>query len=188
MQIELREIAGREILAGAEFGREILGIMLNQIDNDQKESPELVYVDFRCVEVATASFLREAVVEFRDVVRRRLRNHYPVIANANRSILDELNVLVEPSRNVIVSCTLDLEDRPIGYDLVGRLEDKQQVAFDLVIQLGEASASELRDAARSEGVSLNAWNNRLAALSKLGLVLEFSQGKSKSYQPLPIGV
>ena len=190
MRIRLREIADGGVLAGARSGRRVLGMLLERVDGDPGE-PELVYLDFERVEVATASFLRESVIEFRDAVRRRWGNYYPVVANANESIAEELDVLVRPSRDVLVCCELDVDDRPRSPYLMGELEDKQRIAFDRVGRLGEAGAADLKaeDDAEddAEGVTQTAWNNRLAALSRLGLLIESSHGRGKRYRPLPLG-
>jgi len=68
--------------------------------------------------------------------------------------------------------------------LLGNLDPKQQLAFDLVNQRGETDATELmRDF--GEGLkSATGWNNRLASLAALGVVIEVSQGRSKRYRPV----
>ena len=38
----------------------------------------------------------------------------------------------------------------------------------------------------SEDVGQTAWNNRLASLSRLGLLMEMSHGRAKRYRPLPL--
>lgn len=148
--------------------------------------PELVLLDFDEMEVATASFLRESVVEFRNAVRRRWGNCYPVVANANESIEEELIVLIKASRDVLVLCVVE-DGRPRSPRLIGELEAKQRIALDMVGALGEAGAGELKAADSMEGVTQTAWNNGLAALSRLGLLMETSEGRSKRYRPLPLG-
>ena len=185
MRFRLRDLAGNEILAGAVAGRRILGVLLERIDGRPPE-PEPVYLDFWGVEVATASFLRESILEFRDIVRRRWTNYYPVVANANDSVTEELSVLVA-QRDVLMLCTLDEKGRPSSPRLLGNLEPKQRVAFDLVRERGETDAVELmRSSQDREGVGQTAWNNRLAALSRLGLLMEMSDGRAKRYRPLPL--
>ena len=177
---------GRGVFAGARAGRAMLGRLLERVGNDPQE-PKLLLLDFEGVEIATASFLRESVVEFRDVVRRRWVNCYPVVANANESIEEELSVLIRPNRDVLILCCVDRNGRTRSPRLIGELEPKQRIAFDLVGELGEAGAGELKSADDTEGVTQTAWNNRLAALSRLGLLMEISQGRSKRYRPLPLG-
>ncbi len=69
---------------------------------------------------------------------------------------------------------------------LGELDPKQRLTFDLVHERGETDAGALmRDFGESEGVKhTTAWNNRLASLAALGLIIEQSQGRSKRYRPL----
>lgn len=185
MRFRLRNLADNEILAGAVTGRRILGVLLERIDGGP-ETPEPVYLDFRRVEIATASFLRESILEFRDIVRRRWTNYYPVVANANDSVTEELSVLLA-HRDVLMLCTLDENGQPRSPHLLGDLEPKQRITFDLVRELGEADAGELmRSSQDRDDVGQTAWNNRLAALSRLGLLMEMSNGRAKRYRPLPL--
>ena len=63
------------------------------------------------------------------------------------------------------------------------------MTFDLVQERGETDAGELmRDHGEKEGVKQTAWNNRLASLAGLGLVIEIAQGRAKRYKPLFEGV
>ena len=182
----MEELVDSEVLAGALTGRKTLQAMLERIERDPK-SPEMVYLDFEGIEVATASFLRECILEFRDTVRRRWSNYYPVVANADDAIVEELSILLEPQRDVLMRCELDDSDTPRHPRLVGDLEPKQQITFDLVRKLGEADAGELmRTANGTENVGQTAWNNRLASLSRLGLLMEHSHGRAKRYRPLPL--
>lgn len=184
MQIKVRDIAGTDVLAGARTGRRVLHAMLEHVDIDPKD-PEPVYLDFLGVAVATASFLRESVLEFRDTVRRRWTWCYPVVANANDTITEELSVLIEPQRDVLMVCTLRADGCASEPRLIGELEPKQRITFDLVNHLGETDARELLRATNdSEHIRQTAWNNRLASLAKLGILMEFSQGRTKRYRPL----
>lgn len=186
MRIQLKRLVDNEVLAGALNGQKALQALLERIGSNTK-SPETVYLDFKGIEVATASFLRECIIEFRNSVRRRWTNYYPVVANVNDAIVEELAVLLEPQRDVLVLCELDDTETPCCPRLVGDLEPKQQITFDLVRELGEADAGELmRTANETENVSQTAWNNRLALLSRLGLLMEYSHGRAKRYRPLPL--
>ena len=58
-------------------------------------------------------------------------------------------------------------------------------------QLAQLTAQEVTDAAQlmrehgeTENVKQTAWNNRLAALTSLGLVVELSAGRAKKYRAL----
>jgi len=186
MRILMRELADGDgrVLAGALSGRKVLAKLVEGT-GQEPNAPEPVFLDFEGVEVATASFLRESVLAFRDTVRRRRSNFYPVIANPGELVADELAVLVAPHGDVLMLCSLDKNGEPHQPRLAGDLDPKQRVTFDLVRERGETDAAELmREHGESEGVKQTAWNNRLAALAGLGLVVELSQGRAKRYRPL----
>lgn len=185
MHISLKNIEGEEVLAGATMGRRVLEKLIGRLVKESDE-PVQILLDFEGVDVATASFLRESVVEFRDVVRRRWIHFYPVIANANDSIVEELTVLVNSRRDVFVLCNLDLDGKAHSSYLIGKLDTKLKETFDLVKHKKHARAAELMAAKKEDGITQSAWNNRLAALCKLGLLMEFNEGRSKRYRPLPI--
>ena len=185
MRFRLSDLAHDGILAGALTGRRILGRLLERI-TQEPETPEPLYLDFNGIEIATASFLRESILEFRNVVRRRWTNFYPVVANANDSVMEELSVLLT-QRDALILCLLDEKGKPDSPQLLGDLEPKQRITFDLVKTLGEADAGELmRNSNDGDHVGQTAWNNRLASLSKLGLLMETSRGRAKRYRPLPL--
>ena len=186
MRIRMRDLLGRSVLAGALTGRKALGLLLERLgaEPDHLDGALLIYLDFDGIDIATASFLRECVLEFREIVRRRWSRFYPVVANANSSVTEEMSVLVA-QRDVLVSCTLQEDGTTISPRLVGSLEPKQRLTLDLVQRLGETDAGELRRVSEgTEEVGHTAWNNRLASLSRLGLLIELSRGKRKRYRPL----
>jgi len=187
MRILMRELAEGDlhVLAGALTGRKMLAKLV-ELTGQEPDQPEPVFLDFEGVEVATASFLRESVLSFRDNVRRRRSNFYPVIANASDLIADELKVLLVPNGKVLMLCSLDKSGEPHEPRLAGELDPKQRVTFDLVRQRGETDAAELmREYGKRENTTVQtAWNNRLTSLASLGLLVELSQGRAKRYRPL----
>lgn len=190
MKIDMAHLEGKKqtTLAGAPNGRRAMGALLAKTTQEPLGAEPLL-LDFAFVQVATASFLRESVFRFRDAVRSQHSNFYPVVANANEQILEELSLLAHASNDVLMTCSLSEAGTPIKAGLVGELDPKQKLTFDLVISLGETNASELmRTQDSSENAKQNAWNNRLAGLANLGLVVEVSQGRAKRYRPLFEGV
>lgn len=188
MRINLSETTGSTILSGALSGRRTLTALLDAVGKEPR-TPEPVFLDFTGIKVATASYLRESVLAFRDVIRGRRSNLYPVIANASDEVRDELEELLRPRGDVLMTCVLDQRGRVSQPALIGDLDPKQKVTFDLVRERGETDAGELmRDYGEREGVKQTAWNNRLAALAALGLVVELPQGRAKRYKPLFEGV
>jgi hypothetical protein len=185
MRVALQQIGHDKVLAGALNGKAALMGLLEATMSEPTE-PEPLFLDFAGVEVATASFLRESILAFRDIVRRRRSNFYPVVANPNEAVRDELLELVRVRGDVLMTCVLDEVGTVVSTAAVGNLDPKQQVTFDLVRQHGETDAAELmRVYGETEGLThATAWNNRLASLVTLGLIVETSMGRAKRYRPL----
>lgn len=174
-----------KVLAGAPNGRTAFAKLLAKAVQEPL-APEPLYLDFAEVDIATASYLRESVLQFRDIIRRQQRsNFYPVVANANAQVMEELALLIQASNGILMTCVLNDRGTPSQPLLIGNLDPKQKLTFELVNRKGETDASELmRDHSADETVKQTAWNNRLAALAGLGLIYELSQGRSKRYKAL----
>lgn len=184
MLVSVRDQTGSEICAGAVGGRELLSKLL-ALTAREPLLPEPVVLDFEGVDVATASFLREGVLGFRDMVRSRRSTLYPVVANMNHVIVEELEDILHARGGAIIAGDCDRKGNLIGTRLLGQLEPKQQRIFDLVAARRELDAGQLqREFGDAEGIKQTAWNNRLAALSGAGLVIEMSEGRSKRYRPI----
>jgi hypothetical protein len=186
MLIDMKKAGGSAVLAGASNGKRVLAKLVASTVQEPFE-PEPFFLDFLRVEVATASFLRESVLTLRNIVRGQRSNFYPVVANANENIRDELHELVGGQRSdVLIACTLSESGTVTNVGLIGQLEPVQRKTFDLVRNIGETDAGELM---RAHGASdrtsrTTAWNNRLTSLTFLGLLVEVSQGRTKRYKPL----
>ena len=185
MNINLKDACGTPVLAGALNGRAALNKLLAATTNEP-DGPALVFLDFEDVDIATASFLRESVLVFRDIIRKRRSQYYPVIANTNEYVRDELVELLGARGDVLMMCGLDENGAVTNPAPLGELDPKQRITFDLVHEHGETDAGALmRDYGESEGLKhTTAWNNRLTSLAVLGLIVEQSQGRAKRYRPL----
>jgi len=185
MKISLRDASNSPVLAGAMNGKAALARLVVQTAAEPA-APEPVFLDFSGIEVATASYLRESVLAFRDVTRGRRSLFYPVIANANETVREELMVLLLPRGDVLMACVLHDDGSVTGAAPLGELDPKQRQTFDLVHKHGETDAGALmRGYGESEGTKhTTAWNNRLSSLAALGLIVELSQGRAKRYRPL----
>jgi len=183
----MRALGGASVLCGAPRGQDMFAKLIREL-HPEPVSPEPIFLDFSDVAVVTASYLRESVFAFRDFVRGRRSMLYPVVANANDAIRDELLILAQSRGDAIMSCTLSHEGHVSDAVLIGNLDPKQRLAFELVNTRGETDAGELmRDF--GEGLKhATGWNNRLAALAALGVVIEVSHGRAKRYRPLFAGV
>src|ERR1700722_12161867 len=101
MIANMKTLAGSSILAGASNGKRVLAKLVTTTMQEPLE-PEPLFLDFSKVEVATASFLRESVLSLRNIIRGQRSNFYPVIANSNSDIRDELYELVGGQRSDVL--------------------------------------------------------------------------------------
>jgi len=95
---------GQTVLSGAIPGRTLLSTLIATTPSVTVPTP--AFLDFKDIQVATASFLREAVIGFRDFARQSLGNIYPVVANLAASIAEELEFFVRSRGDVLWSCEL----------------------------------------------------------------------------------
>ena len=173
---------GRPVLSGALAGRRLLSALIAATPSTDAPTP--LFLDFSGVEVATASFLRESVIAFRDYARQSLPNIYPAVANLKTAVAEELDFFVRSRGDVVWSCELDFQGTVIAARLIGQLDPAQRVTFNAVLEFGAISAPELATRFADAGIGPTAWNNRLSALANKGLLVERRQGKSKLFSPL----
>lgn len=184
MKLEMGALGGSKVLARAQFGRNVLNKLLVRTEVEPS-APEPAFLDFGDVDVATASFLRECVLGYRDAIRRRRSNLYAVTSNANETVEEELADLLRERGEAMLACQLSPQGRVSGLRLAGGLDPKHRQTFELVMQLGGTdTATLIREYGAGEDITRTAWNNRLSALADLGLVIEESQGRAKRYRPV----
>jgi hypothetical protein len=184
MLIEIKPLAGDiNILTGAEAGRRLF-TKLVAVARAPAE-PEPAFLDFSGVAVATSSFLRESVVAFRDYARSTLATIYPVIANANEPVAEELAFYLRQRADAIWACDLDPNGASVNVRLLGELDEVQRATLDRVIHLGTTNAPALAaQSAEVSGIGPTAWNNRLSNLASRGLLVERRGGKTKTFAPV----
>lgn len=172
---------GQPVLSGAGPGRHLFGKLVAAARAPAE--PETAYLDFQGVTVATASFLREGVIAFRDYARSTLPLLYPVIANASPPVTEELDFFLRHRKDAMWACRLTEAGAPRDPRLLGELDDAHRSTFELVTRLGRATAPGL--AAQSvEKLAQTAWNNRLSFLAARGLLIERKAGKTKTFTPV----
>src|SRR5262249_41322764 len=138
--------------------------------SSQASGSTVVFLDFRGIQVATGSFLREAILGFRDFCRRSRPDLYPVVANANDTILEELADLLHGRRDALVICTLAKGEVPGQAKVLGLLEDKQRATLQAVLLAGETDAASLaKQFEKEDAIGVTGWNNRLAFLTAKGI-------------------
>jgi hypothetical protein len=173
------------VLSGAINGKTAFAAMVKSI-NPEPPAPAALYLDFVDVGVATASYLRESVFALKAYLRSVGSKYYPVAANANDAVYDELLTIANAKNDPIISCNLSAQGTVTDVSLIGQLDPKQQMTFELVNKLKNADAGGLmqRYGEEEQITSATAWNNRLAGLAARGLIREFTRGRAKYYRPV----
>ena len=184
-KIDMLHVGGQPILSGTLDGK---AGFLKIFDKARAEPPEPLplLLDFARIEVATASYLREAVFALKSVLRASGSKYYPVVANANATLCEELAVIADAKKDPVVVIDIGPSGKVTNQVIIGALDQKQATTFERVRELKRTTAGEMKEKFGSEeGVTApTVWNNRLAALAAQGLILEYVQGRAKFYKPL----
>lgn len=179
----LKLASGRTVLAGAVQGKSMLGKLITAVS--RPGVPEPVLLSFDGVDAATGSFLRESILGFREYCTKTQPNLYPVVANANEVILDELEFLLNLNGDALLTCEVNKQGKIKSSRVVGQLNDKQQLTFNAVLEAREADAATLESKYReSEQIQTTGWNNRLSSLVAKGVLMEIRKGRGKVYRPV----
>ena len=185
MRRSLLEFAADQVLATPQLGKRVFGALVSEPIIMRSTAPVLYYLDFAGVEVATASFLREAIVTFRNHVREHVPQLYPVAANLTHDVQEELHDLLRERMDALAVCELDIGEQPRAARILGQLDGKQLLTLNAALKAQEIDATALLEQfAREENVGITAWNNRLAALCAKGLLIEQNLGRAKRYRPV----
>lgn len=185
MILNVRELAGDEVLAGAADGRAFRTKVLARA-GEEPAKPSLLGLDFEGCKYATGSHLRESIIGLRDALRLADSNWYVVLVRTNQEVREELQHLLGLLRkgDALLTCDLSEQGAFENFRLIGQLDLVQQSTFDLVQEIGDTSAAELKEKVPHPRIELAAWNNRLSALADRGLVVEISQGRLRRYRPI----
>jgi len=170
------------ILAGSNTGRRMFNSLweLAISSNDH-----LFILDFSGIRVATTSFIREAIIVFRKRAREDLPGLYPVLTNLSEEVEEELLIVLNQMGEAFWYFSIDKKGGIRKRRLLGRLDPKLQETLDLIDEgRGFDAATLWKSTNSTESVGVTAWNNRLASLSKQGLVFESKVGKQKYFRPL----
>jgi hypothetical protein len=174
---------GLEVLSGQPRGQLLFGKLIGVVR--PQDEPIAIFLNFKGVNVATSSFLRAGVLAFRDHCVRMGLNLFPVLANINDDIADDLKVMLEQRGDAFVVCDMSDDERVSSIRVVGSLDEKQRLTLEAVIQEGETDAASLKEKHEdTEKIGTTGWNNRLTSLAEKGLVMEVRRGRGKLYRPI----
>jgi hypothetical protein len=171
------------ILAGRLSGKRAFLAALESLP--EMVEPTLVLLDFSGVDLATSSFLNEAVLPLRDHLRLRGQPGYVVAANLKEHVREEIEEMLSRSGDALLTCSTSASGQIIDAQLCGKLDDRLHETLSLVGQKGETTATRLHEETRTvDPIGATAWNNRLASLAAKSLVVEILQGRTKKYRPV----
>ena len=174
---------GLEVLSGQPRGQLLFSKLIGAVRPQDEPTP--IFLDFKGVNVATSSFLRAGILAFRDHCVRMGLNLFPVLANINNEIVDDLKVMLEQRGDAFLVCDLSDKGRVTSARLIGSLDDKQRLTLEAVIREGETDAATLKEKhEKTEKIGATGWNNRLSSLAEKGLVVEVKRGRGKLYRPV----
>lgn len=181
MMLTLREFVDEQYLPQAKATTRRPDVIISRLNTGA-----LKHLGDRHLDCITTRDVQVFHTAMRHSIRGSRSNWYPVVANAGDLVAEELKVLVSAHGNAVMQCSLDEAGKAVNARIIGDLDPKQRLTFDLVRQRGETDAGELMKAHgdSAQKVVQTAWNNRLAALVNLGLIVELSQGRAKRYRPL----
>jgi hypothetical protein len=185
MHLPLNIYSDDGVLAGSIEGQKVFADLLQK--TAMPAQPEVCFLDFATIQVATTSFLRDSVIAYRNHARTTWPSIYPVCANVASRVKEELHSFLKDRGDAFVICVLGAHGQVSDVELVGQIDGKQGVALRGVLDLGESDAPALR-AHVGEEVAATAWNNRLVALADKGILIEVSSGRNKRYRPVLEGL
>lgn len=138
----------------------------------------LLVLDFQNVRVATASFLREAVLGLRQLLTDPDR--LVAITNCAPQILEDFSVLLAARQECLAAVEIQKSEK-LSIQILGALDLRLQKCFRLLADEGEATAPALAKLSPKEKIGITGWNNRLATLANLGLAIAVKDGRTKLY-------
>jgi hypothetical protein len=170
------------------------GVLAGRLDGDtarqklhaelaRADLPAIAVLDFSYVQLATASFLDEAVLKLRESLRTK--PIYMIVSNLPPAVEEELDALLYRAQDAFLAFSCTAGGAFSNGHLLGYLESKLKETYDRIKEKREASATELHSESRdSEKVGPTAWNNRLNLLASKSLLIEIPMGRAKKYRPM----
>jgi hypothetical protein len=178
--IDVAAILGATTIAGVAAGR----VALSKLQAATLEASESLVLNFSRVELITASAFREAVLP---VLAWAAEDALPCfLANVNEVTREEALIAAGQAGTVLLFA--QARDHVLErVEAVGTLDEKLLLALRIVFRLEEADAKAVKEESGEAAVT-TVWNNRLVALTKMGLLRERKVGKTKWYSPVVPGM
>jgi hypothetical protein len=142
------------------------------------ESPKgTLILDFTGITDASASFLRDAILAFRDYVRAYQPDVFPVLANIVDTVREEFDTLLKARSEAMPACRLDDSGKPVEATVIGALEPSLSQTLEMIRERGQVALSDLPTEIKS-----TTWSNRLASLIRQGFIVPIPEPNKRVYR------
>jgi hypothetical protein len=186
---------------GATLGESHIAELREALAHGDVPGGTVVVLDFDGIESTNGSYLRatalwllrcgqlsvrpdDMVAGSSDPKSPRPYDVFCALANIQGEVVQEVEDFFNSRSIPILNASKLSADQIETATLVGNLEPVLKKTLSLVSQTGAITASELHTRYADDGVSVTAWNNRLADLCAFRLLRRQRQGKQWIYQPL----
>jgi hypothetical protein len=186
---------------GATLGEEHLAGIRKALADGRLADGSLVVLDLEGIEATNGSYLRatalwllrcgqltvrpdDLLTGTNDPKSPRPYDLYCALANVVGEVAQEVEDFFNARPIPILIARKLSADRIDSATLAGNLEPVLRKTLSLLSQSGAVSASDLHSRFKREGISVTAWNNRLADLCALRLIRRQRQGKQWIYEPI----
>jgi len=181
-RIAVREVTGREILAGKSDGLRDFPKLLDAVE--QTPPGDTVVLDWGGIEIATASYFGTTLVALIRMAMALELDRYFIVANLNKTCLDELKLVLEFQGLVVLAGEWD-RGQVRKVQVLGLLEAPYASTLEAVQKLVSTSATELYSAQRGKSaIGKTGWINRLSNLHRLRLIRKERVGREYKFQAL----
>src|SRR5919109_1778769 len=154
-------------LTGVSRARQLLGKLI--FWTAERSPKGTLILDFNDVGDASASFLRESILAFRDYARAYQPELFPVLANITDAVREEFDTLLRARGEAMPGCRLDAAGAVIEPEILGVLEQGLKQTLDIIRGREETTLKDLRS--MSEETKPTTWSNRITSLIRQGFVV-----------------
>ena len=137
-------------------------------------------LDFADVGNASASFLRESILAFRDYARAYQPELFPVLANVTDDVREEFDTLLKARGEAMPGCRLDASGSPVEAEVLGELEPGLSQTLERIRQRGQVTLMDLRGT--SAETKATTWSNRIASLIRQGFIVPSPEPNKRVYR------
>ena len=163
------------VLTGVSRARKLLAALISW-SADASPKGTLI-LDFKDLPDASASFLRESILAFRDYVRAYQPDVFPVVANVSAAVREELDTLLKARREAMLVCLFEAPDRASEPVVLGLLEPGLSQTLEAIRARGQLTLGEL-----PSGTKPTTWSNRVASLIRQGFVVPSPEPNKRLYR------